>query len=238
MNIVAIGGGEMKSGQTMAIDRFVVDLTGKRSPRALFIPTASGDALGYCDSFDQIYGGRLGCKTDRLLLLTSTDDRKCMKEKIGQADIIYVGGGNTLRMMKFWRKLGVDRLLKKAGRRGTVLAGLSAGAICWHAFGHSDSRKFAGAQGWSFIRVRALGFLPFTYCPHLDAENRHDSFADMILRRGDSGLACDNNAAIWHDGDRSVVKTSRKRAAAYRYLREDGQVVVQRYRDGETIDVD
>lgn len=238
MNIVAIGGGEMKSGETLPIDKMVVDLTGKKHPRALFIPTASGDAPEYCDSFDKIYGQRLGCRTDRLLLLRQTSDRDCIKEKIGQADIIYVGGGNTLRMMKLWRRLGVDDLLYRAGRKGTVLAGLSAGAICWHAFGHSDSRKFSGREGWPFIRVRGLGICPYTFCPHLDAEERHFPFIDLILRHGDTGIACDNNAAVWYGGGRPVVKSSRKRSAAYLYARENGNVRVEKYLDGEEIDVD
>ena len=107
MNIVAIGGGEIRERETLAIDQWIVRLTKKRKPRALFVPTASGDAQGYCETFDNIYGEELGCKTDHLLLLSNDRDAKQIEKKVLGADVIYVGGGNTLRMMKLWRKLGV-----------------------------------------------------------------------------------------------------------------------------------
>ena len=175
MQIVAIGGGHLKKRETLPIDRFVVELTGRRRPRAVFIPTASGDAEEYCHVFDRIYGERLGCRTDWLRLLASPEDRETAEEKIEAADLVYVGGGNTLRMMKLWRRLGVDRMLESAGNRGTVLAGLSAGAICWHDYGHSDSRSFSGKSSWSYIRVRGLGFRPVIFCPHLDAEKPEEA---------------------------------------------------------------
>jgi dipeptidase E len=53
-----------------------------------------------------------------------------------------VGGGNTLKMMRRWRKLGVDQFLERAYHKGAVLSGISAGAICWFVYGHSDSQQF------------------------------------------------------------------------------------------------
>ncbi len=99
MNIISIGGGSLKQKQTFPIDRYIVKLTGKKAPRALFIPTASGDPQDYCESFDRIYGGALGCRTDHLLLYRRPEDRTGAAMKIAAADLIYGGGGNTLRMM-------------------------------------------------------------------------------------------------------------------------------------------
>src|SRR5512143_3488874 len=196
MNIISIGGGSLKKKQTLPIDRYIVKLTGKKAPRALFIPTASGDPQDYCESFDRVYGGVLGCRTDHLLLYRRPEDRTKAAKKIASADLIYVGGGNTLRMMKMWRRFGIDRMLIKAGRSGTVLAGLSAGAICWHEWGHSDSRAYSGRKKWSYIKVRGLGLLPGLYCPHLDGEKRDASFRAMVVQERMTGIACDNFAAI------------------------------------------
>lgn len=93
--LVAIGGGELKDLDTLLIDREIVKLTGKKHPRALFIPTASGDADGYWQTFQKVYGEMLGCKPEVLYLVRETPSRKEIKEKILGADLIYVGGGNT-----------------------------------------------------------------------------------------------------------------------------------------------
>ena len=237
MKIVAIGGGKLALKQTLAIDRVVVDLVGRKRPRALFIPTASGDDEEYEQSFRRTYADELGCKVDCLKLLYPGGDRSNLKKRILAADLIYVGGGNTLRMMKLWRKLGVDRMLRTAGNQGTVLAGLSAGAICWHRWGHSDSMSFSSEEAWSYVRVRSLGFLPHLFCPHLDGEKRHDSLVEMLGRYRNLTVACNNNAAIYYDGTRATCITSRTRARTHVYRPVAGGLEICKYRDGETVEL-
>ena len=237
MQIVAIGGGDLRKKETLRIDEFIVGLTGKRRPNALLIPTATEDAPRYPEAFDLIYGGVLGCKTDHLLLYRRPADRKGARKKILGADLIYVGGGNTLRMMRFWRRLGIDRLLRRAGRAGTVLCGISAGAICWHEWGHSDSRGFSGKPDWPYIRVKGLGHVPGLFCPHLNGEARGDSLAEMVMKHGDSTVACDSNAAVHYNGSTAVCVSSRKRARAHVYERRAEGVGIRSYSDGEVLDI-
>jgi len=142
--IVAIGGGELRLNETLEMDRFIVDFSGKDKPKALFIPTASSDREEYIEVFENVYGNTLGCKTDVLKLIEEKTSASAIEEKILSADIIYVGGGNTAMMIDLWGKNKVDLYLKKAYENGTVLSGLSAGAICWFKFGHSDSNRFTG----------------------------------------------------------------------------------------------
>jgi putative intracellular protease/amidase len=80
-------------------------------------------------------------------------------EKDLSADIIYVGGGNTLQMMRVWRRFGVDKLIKSAYESGTVLSGISAGSICWFDSGHSDSMSFYNPRKWKYTNVRGLGLI-------------------------------------------------------------------------------
>jgi len=237
MNIIAIGGGSLKKKQTLEIDEFIVELAGKKHPRALFIPTASNDPRNYCDAFNRIYGDVLGCRTDNLLLYRKPEDRAAAARKIRSADLIYVGGGNTLRMMRMWRELGVDKLLVKAGQQGTVLAGLSAGAICWHAWGHSDSRAYSGKKNWSYIKVRALGMQPGLYGPHLDSEKRHASFKKMIERDKMTGIACDNFAAIHYNDSGATCITSRRNARVHIYIRANGRITIKSFKNGEKIEL-
>jgi dipeptidase E len=237
MNIIAIGGGSLKKKQTLPIDRAIVKLTGRKSPRALFIPTASEDEKEYCEAFDRIYGNLLGCRTDHLLLYRRPEDRAAAARKIEAADLIYVGGGNTLRMMKIWRRFGIDRLLINAARYGTVLAGLSAGAICWHEWGHSDSRAYSGRKNWSYIKVRGLGLRPGLYCPHLDSEKRHISFRKMVARDGMTGIACDNFAAVHYNEAGATCITAARKARVHIYINANEGVTVRSYGNGETIDL-
>ena len=227
--IVAIGGGEMREDETLALDKRIIELTGKRRPRALFIGTASSDDPGYYDNFSGHYGDQLGCETDVLTLLRKRPAPQDIAAKIAAADLIYVGGGNTLRMMKLWRRLGVDALLRQAHARGTVLCGISAGAICWFAAGHSDSRSFAAEPGsaWAYIRVRGLGLIDAFFCPHIDGENRLPNFQQFMGKYSQMGLACDDNCALEIVDDTCRVIVSKASAKAYRVYRRGREVVTE-----------
>lgn len=237
MHIIAIGGGSLRKKETLPIDRHIVKLTGRKNPRALFIPTASDDDQEYCAAFDGIYGELLGCRTHHLRLYRRPQDRKHAAEWIKAADLIYVGGGNTLRMMRLWRQLGIDGLLIKAAHRGTVMAGLSAGAICWHNWGHSDSRSFSGKKDWDYIKVRSLGLVPVLYCPHLDGEKRHESFRAMVEKERMFGIGCDNNAAVWYHDGKATCLSSRSKAGVHIYIPAKERVVVESFRKGESFEI-
>lgn len=221
--IVAIGGGEIKNLETLAIDREIARLTGKRRPRALFIPTASGEPEGYIKTFHKVYGKKLGCKTDVLYLLKERPSKKEIKRKIISADLVYVGGGNTLKMMKRWRFLGVDKLLREAYRRGAVLSGISAGAICWFDFGHSDSMRFYRPKSWDYIAVRGLGLIRGTVCPHF-AGRRKDKFLKFMKGCQGIGIGIGNNCAIEVVNGGYRVISSKPRAGAYRIYKKKGAV--------------
>lgn len=225
MKIVAIGGGEMGEEQTLAIDKHIVELTGASRPNALFIPTASSDSTDYAAIVERIYGETLGCNVETLYLLNDPPSHDRIAEMIRGADLIYVGGGNTLKLMKRWRKLGVDKLLIEAAARDKVLCGLSAGELCWFQYGHSDSMSFYHPDNWDYIRVKCLGLLPFTACPHYDGENRHANFQKLIAREGGIGIALDDCAAIEVIDDRYRIITSRAGAGAYRVERVRGKAV-------------
>ena len=98
--IIAVGGGDMREAETLPIDQEVVELTGKARPKALFIPTANYDSVEYWEGFQRTYGVQLGCETAVLYLLKLTPSRAELEESILSADLIYVGGGNTLKMMR------------------------------------------------------------------------------------------------------------------------------------------
>jgi dipeptidase E len=238
--IVAIGGGEIRTGGTAPIDREIIRLTNKKHPKLLFIPTASSDSARYWKHVQEYFGGILKCNTDVLLVLAGGISKEKIERKIGWADIIYVGGGNTLQMMRVWRFLGVDKLLRRAYENGTVLSGISAGAICWFDSGHSDSMSFSNPRDWNYINVRGLGFIKGVHCPHYNSRTRgvprRKDFRDMIRRTGGMGIAIENNCAIeFIDGRFYKVITSKDYARAYRVYKDGGRVLTERIRQQEQL---
>ncbi len=224
--IVAIGGGEIgRPGtrvETAAIDRELIRLTGKRHPRLLFLPTASSDAPGYIDTVRLHFGERLGCRVDALCLTRVRYGQEEMAAKFARADIVYVGGGDTLLMMKAWRRSGVDRLILRAYRRGAVLAGLSAGSICWFRDGLSDAKKLRDERA-DYCKVRGLGLLKALHCPHYDVEKpRVGALRRTMEKTSGVAIALENCAALEIIDDSYRIIVSRPGARGYKIFYSRG----------------
>lgn len=223
--IVAIGGGEISKQETLAIDKEIITLAGKEEPSVLFIPTASSDAPKYSDNFAKYYGKVLGCNVDVLNLIKQDIDIKVINHKILSADIIYVGGGNTLMMMKLWRKIGMNKTLEKAFKKNIVLCGISAGAICWFRWGNSDSRRFKNPNA-PLIRVSGLGLINALCCPHYHskkyAKDRPESLKEMMHKTPGIALAIDDYCAIEFIDYHCRVISSRPNAHAYKIYWKHG----------------
>ncbi len=173
-NIVAIGG---ESGadlqQITPIDHYILSLSQRASPQILYISTASGDAADRIDQFEQKFTAA-GHKVQILSLFrTPYHTVKEIDELISQADVIFVAGGNTRAMLAVWREFSIDQQLKSALRHGTVLCGVSSGAICWFDLGHSDS-------GGGYSLIPGLGLITGVMCPHFGSEQgREESFSKL-----------------------------------------------------------
>ena len=233
--IVAIGGGEIRTRGTAAIDREIIRLTNKKNPKLLFIPTAGSDSERYWKHVQEYFGKFLKCKTDVLFLIKERPSRQQIRNKILSADIIYVGGGNTLMMMRLWRRLHVDKLLVQAYETGTVLSGISAGSICWFDSGHSDSMSFYNPRKWKYINVKGLGLINGINCPHYNGMTRgvprRKHFRDMIRKTGGVGIAIENNCAIeFIDGRFYKIVRSKSYSRAYRVYKSGGDVVAEQIR--------
>jgi dipeptidase E len=238
-NIVAIGGGVIRTRGTAAIDREIIRLSGKKNPRLLFIPTASSDAERYCRRVDNYFGKFLKCRTDYLLLMRGRPSKQEIRSKILSADIIYVGGGNTLQMMRIWRRLGVDKLLRLAYKRGIVLSGISAGAICWFESGHSDSMSFYNPKKWEYINVKGLGIVKGVFCPHYNGMTRgvprRREFRDMIRNMKAVGIAVENNCAVVvTDGRFCRLVRSKDNARAYKVVAARGKIIAKQIPTDQT----
>jgi len=169
-------------------------LTGKSRPRVLFIHTASGDDKSYLTSSYQAVSG-LGVDVEHLALFTQpTGD---VADVVGRADFIWVGGGSVANLLAVWQLHGVDTALANAWDSGTVLGGVSAGSICWHVGGPTDS------FGPTLQPVtNALALLPYGNGVHYDSEAQRRPLLHKLV--GESVLpisfATDDRVGIVYEG--------------------------------------
>ncbi len=215
--IIAIGGGGIEKRETLEIDREIIRCSGKKSPRVLLLPTALKDDLKYCEGFGDYYGKELGCKVDFLKILQEKPTEKGIKEKIEEADILYVSGGNTLYMMNTFRKQGIDQLLIKAYESGTVMCGLSAGSMCWFKYGMSDARKFKKDPS-KMIKVHGLGMIDALNAVHFDKDKNREQLLKEMMKKTSKVVAItlDNLTALEIKNDSYRIIKGSEKAKAYK----------------------
>jgi len=140
-------------------------------------------------------------------------------------DAIVVGGGNTLNMIAIWKAQGIDIALKKALEKGIVLAGGSAGSLCWFDNGTTDSRPI------ELTVVEGLGFLPYSHCPHYDSEEYRRPLYHKNIENGifKPGYAMDNNSGIiFKNGKPFKVVSVDKKYNCYFVSMKEGKVVEEK----------
>ena len=218
------GGGFSMEPDNPLLDDFVLSLARRKPPRLCFIPTASADSAMYIAKFYRAFANRCAV-TD----LTLNDPPSLPRNPplttdlatfVAGQDIFYVGGGNTAHLLAIWRTHGLDKLLRRAWRTGAVLAGISAGMLCWFEDGLTDS--YGGLQPLK----DGLGFIRGSACPHYDGESeRRASYHQMIALGGRGGYAADDGVALHFVGRRlKEAVSSRPHAGAYRVALLRGQV--------------
>lgn len=208
--IIAMGGGGFSvEPDNPVLERYVVRQADSAKPKVCFLGTATGDAVRYIADFYRAFA-QFNCQRSHLPLFERTPD---IRSLLLEQDVIYVGGGNTKSMLAVWKEWGIDIVLKEAWERGVILAGVSAGAICWFEQGLTDS--FAD----QLVVLDCLGFLKGSCCPHYDGEaerrpSYHDLLSQNLIR---PGYALDDGTAIhFVGGEIHRVIVSRPQARAYR----------------------
>jgi peptidase E len=217
--VIALGGGGfLMEPDNPALDLYVLRQARTVRPTVAFLGTAGGDADSYLVKFYRAFSS-YDCRPSHLPLFQRTPK---LREYLVRQDVIYVGGGNTKSMLALWREWDLPALLQEAWQEGTVLAGVSAGAICWFQHGLTDS--------WAdrLAVLPCLGFLGGSCCPHYDGEpERRPAYHDYLLK-GDilPGVAIDDGAAIhMAEGEIHRVVASRPVARAYRVSIREGAVL-------------
>jgi peptidase E len=218
--IVAIGGGGFMDSWSVPMDDFVHGLSGRERPRVCLIATASGDSdLGIVRFYRR---WEMRSRATHLPLFNRPGHD--LRELLLAQDVIYVSGGNTANMLAIWRLHGVDVILREAWRLGALLAGWSAGSICWFESGVTDSfgPELVALEG-------CLGFLAGSNCPHYDAEPQRRPVYQRLVGAGLApGVAADDGVGLHYRGVELVdVVSVRPGARAYRVEKAAGGEVVE-----------
>ena len=189
-HIVACGGGGwMSDGRIGALERYILGLCASERPRVCFLPTASGDSDALVTRFYEAFED-VACEPSHVALFRPHPER--IAERLLAADAIYVGGGSTANLIAIWEAHALGAVLRRAWERGTVLSGVSAGAICWFEWGITDS------LGAGYAPVEGLGFAAGGFCPHADGDPARVPALRELVGRGamPPTLAVDDGAAV------------------------------------------
>jgi peptidase E len=222
--IFAMGGGGFTMEPTNPLlDEFALALTAAKRPRVLFLPTASGDTTAQINAFQARFADRW-CVPEHLSLFRLRDAPRPLEQTVLEQDIVYVGGGSMRNLLAIWQAHGLDRLLVRAWRSGTVLAGLSAGAMCWFQGGVTRS---SGPPE----PLAGLGLLEGSLTVHADGEPERLPVWLAAVRDGTlpGGWALDDGVGLLFEGLRTArVVSSRPGAGAQRVDQVAGELVRNR----------
>jgi peptidase E len=187
--------GVMKPG---GIITRALELSEAERPRVLLVLTASGDDHQYLSTMYSALSDS-GCDVDHLALFPQPN--RPPQDAIAAADVVWVGGGSVANLLALWRLHGVDAAMAEAWERGVVLGGVSAGSICWHVGGPTDS---FGAE----LRVvdNGLALLPYGNGVHYDTEEQRRPLLHRLVGEGilPTSYATDDHVGILYEGTEPV----------------------------------
>jgi len=231
-NFVGIGGGEIigwnfktkDSNQllyeTKEIDEYIVSLSQKKNPKLLFIGTASKENPIYFNAFKNIYE-KVGCDVEELKLFDETENEMPLiktrideiRQKILSVNVIYIGGGNTKRMLNKWSEFGIGQMLVEAYENGIIVSGFSAG--CYSFF------------KYNYELIEGLGIINAIICVHYNekSEEKKNQFLNTIKEKNLPGITLDNGTAIHYFDNKFKIIKSIKEARAYKIICENGDFV-------------
>lgn len=212
-----------------------LSMTEKLRPRVCLVLTASGDPSDYYAMSYEAFNAA-GCDVTELKLFPQPSASP--DERIGSSDLVWVGGGSVANLLALWRLHGVDVAMRQAWESGVILGGISAGSLCWHVGGTTDS------FGPTLEPItNGLALLPYANGVHYDSEAQRRPLLHELIGRGvlpPVAYATDDHVGIWYEGIEATsvvgdVPTSSTDGPGAYLVRREGDVVTEtRYEVGST----
>jgi peptidase E len=227
--ILATSGGLMRGKHTQIAPGplmwHALELSGARRPKLAYLGTPGGDNRHFNGLLHEaFYGTDVELTCISLLPMPNVAN---LREHLLSRDAIFVGGGSVAGLLALWRLHGVDEIMRECWETGVVLSGVSAGSICWHVGGTTDS------FGPDLRAVNnGLALLPYSNGVHYDSEaSRRPTFEKLIGEGAlPAGYATDDGVGLVYRGTELVEAVSERpgQAAAYRVESVDGTVTETR----------
>ena len=194
------------------IDYEIFSLSQKKTPKVLFIGTASKERRDYYESFRIAYES-LGGSVNSLDILNNNLSINEIRTKILLSDIIYVGCGKTKFMLDIWKQKGIDKILIEAYKKEVILAGISARSYCWFKY--------------NYELIEGLGLIPMINCVHYDekSDEKKKEFLKNIKQYKLDGLAIDNDVAVAFIDQKCKVIKHNNKLNAYRISFKDDNYI-------------
>ncbi|HEX8487082.1 MAG TPA: peptidase E [Propionibacteriaceae bacterium] len=229
--ILATSGGIVPGRRTRfefaPLTDYAIELAGVsgRAPKVCLLGTAQGDSPAVTAAFYEAALLR-GVQASHLTVFPMPNLPDPAQHLL-DVDVVWVGGGSVAGLLALWRLHGYDEALRAAWQAGVVLTGVSAGSICWHVGGTTDS------YGPDLRPVTdGLAFLPFSNGVHYDSEEQRRPLFQSLIATGvlPAGYATDDGAGLLYRGTELVeAVTEEDGKAAYRVTPgEDGTAVEER----------
>ena len=218
--IIAIGGGGFTHQSDLSLDQFVIDKLKRTNNKIGFLATASKDDERKINLFYK----RFENTEFELSHFNLTSNINGFSEWLNSKDLVYIAGGNTVFMLEIWKKNKLEHIFKDAYEKGTILSGISAGAVCWFDWILSDS------VGPGFKPLRGINLISGSCTPHSSNIERINQFeSDIKNNKLPQGIAIDDGVAVvFVDGKPSEVYSSRKNHTAY-FLDKNKKVNLEEY---------
>jgi dipeptidase E len=215
--ILAIGGGGLTEASGV-LDSHLAELTERDDPRVCLLPTSEPGATAQIARFYDVFGGR--AQPSHLSLDRASEPPDLIRRHLLAQDAVYAGGGGLLNVLSRWRAHGVDRVLREAWQAGIVLAGQSAGSLCWF-------EAAVTAAGGQPRPARGLGLVPASNSVHWSAApRRRRAFLDCIADGMPAGWGIDDGAALLFEGAELTGAVAGEHGPrAWRIEREGREVV-------------
>jgi len=199
------------------LQRYALELTGVagRRVRMAILNTAGGDQR-HLESRELAAAARRGVDAEHVRVFGR--NHPDLDEVLGGADLIWVGGGSVANLLALWRLHGIDRALRDAWQRGVVLAGSSAGALCWHAGGPTSSFE----PGLTTL-ADGLAFVPYSLAVHYDSQPARRPLYREAVSTGalPEGFALDEGTAVLYRDARPAEYVAESAGSVYRVTRAD-----------------
>jgi dipeptidase E len=197
--IIAIGSGGLDHKNPL-LDLYIIAQSPVPNPKICLLSTPSGDHPGLIEYFEKFYG-QFPCKPSHLSLFNPDPKIKDIRAYLLSHDIIFVSGGHTKCALVLWEHYEIDDVLRDAYDAGIILAGGSAGSVCWFDECITDS-----VPGTLSV-MSCLGILPFSNCPHYTSEHRQAAYKHYFEQGTiENGYAIDDDAAL-HFVDGQVLRS-------------------------------